>query len=87
MPEHSELPSSVFCPLCKKRLPTTKVEYDEVVAAQTTAIDNGMVAVGQPYTHDLKQVVMEIPPVEYSSRVTSTYGDVMVCEEASAWRM
>jgi len=75
--------ADIFCPLCGKRLPDTKLTYNEVIASQTKFIDNGAAWAGQS-PRDLKQVVMGTPPVVYSNRVTSISGDVMVCAECAA---
>jgi len=83
MSENSKMATSVFCPLCEKRLTDMKVEYDEVVAAQTEVIDNGMAFTGAAF-HEPNAAVLTTRAPVYSSHATSTHGDLMVCTECAA---
>ncbi len=80
---HSNDPTtSIYCPLCQKRPPNTKVEYDELVASETTVSDGSMFAdpnIIVQRTYNINNIASR-----YTNNSQSTYGELMVCAECAA---
>ena len=83
MYDPSERPPSMLCPLCERRLPDTKVAYNEVISSNTTVSD-GASLMQNPNVIVQRGYNLDNVASEYTNSSVDADGDVMVCAPCAA---